>query len=454
MKKETLSKEEHKKYMLETPIARLTMAFSVPSMVSTLITSIYNLSDTYFVSTISTKATAAVGVVFSINMILIALGFWSGTGASTLTSNLLGEGDNAKAQRITSSAFWLSTAFGLIVAIVFFIGGDNLLITIGATDEIIAETRAYAFWILLSAPFSTSTMMLGQALRAEGLAKESMVGNVAGALINIILDPIFIFVFKMGINGAALATFLSVVIGWAILVSNYFLGKTQMHLSIRYISRNTEDYKQIFTIGFPSLCRHICNTSANIVLNRVAGTFGVAPIAAMSICSRLLYLTNAISGGINNGSQPIIGYAYGNKKMERVKEAFIFAVKVSVTSLVVFGIFGFIFSNQLIGLFSKDTEVISYGTLAFRFICIALPFACFLNSASILFQVIKKPIISSSITVVRQIIIYIPILLILPNIINELGIQLAGPIADVTVGLLCIPLCIKQINQIVAEGNN
>ena len=447
MSKDIKTQEEHYKYMMETPVSRLVMSFSLPSMVATLITSIYNLTDTWFVGQISTSATAAVGVVFSINMVLLALGFWAGTGGSTLISALIGARDYDKAHRITSSAFWLSFAFGLLVAILSLICGDGLLKLLGATDTILPYARAYLLCLAIAFPFNSSTMMLGQCLRAEGLSRESMIGNIIGAVVNVILDPILIFACNLGVAGAAIATSVSQILGWLFLASCYFTGKTQMSLHPKYLSHDPSEYKEILTAGFPSLCRHGTNTIANIVLNQAAGGFGDAAIAAMSICARLLYASNAVSGGLCNGCQPVIGYAYGAKKYDRVKEAFVYTVKISVGSMVVFGVIGLIFAGPLISFFRDDPDVIVFGTTAYRLIAATLPCACYVNICSVLYQAIKKPLLSSVINLARQLALYIPMLLFLPGLIGALGVQLAGPIADTIVAVVCIPLCISSFKK-------
>lgn len=452
MAKPKRTPEEQYAYMTETPANKLIMTFAVPSMLTTLITSIYNLADTFFVGRIGTSASAAVGVVFSINMVLMALGFWVGSGGSTLVSNLMGAQETEKAQRINSTAFWLSFLFGLVIAAVTLIGGPRLMLLLGATDTIVPYAVEYASFLMLGAPFSSSSLMLGQCLRAEGLSKESMYGNVIGGVLNMILDPIFIFVFGLGIRGAAIATAISQFVNWSILIRYYLQGRTRLSLSIRHVSRSAGEYGQLFTVGFPSLCRHATNMIANVVMNSVAGNWGDAAIAAMSICNRICFLSNAVTSGLNNGAQPVIGYAYGAKKYERVKNAFYYAIKISAISMVSFGAVMALFAPQLVAFFRDDPEVIRYGTSALRLICLAMPFACIYMSSTILYQIIKKPLISSGIMIARQLLLYVPFLLILPGIWGVVGMQASGPAADILVGIATIPLVRALMNNIT--GNN
>ena len=292
-----LQKQEQDQYekMTTAPVPGLILSLALPSIVTMLITSVYNLADTFFVGRIGTSATAAVGVVFSIPMILNALGFLVGTGASSLMSRMLGAKQLKEAKRVTSTGFFLSFFFGLLVAVVGFLAGESLMTLLGATDTILPYAMAYGRYIFFGAPFAASSLALSQCLRGEGLSKESMTGQVFGGVLNMVLDPLFIFVFHLGIAGAAMATAISQMISWGILISFYLRGKTQVPISIHSMSRTKKQYLELFSNGFPSLSRHGCNMIANVVLNWVAGGWGDAAIAAMSVCSRLLYLSNAVS---------------------------------------------------------------------------------------------------------------------------------------------------------------
>lgn len=434
--------------MTTAPVGKLILSLAVPSMVTTLITSVYNLADTFFVGRIGTSATAAVGVVFSVAMVLNALGFWVGTGGSTLVSNLLGAKQNDEADTIASTAFFFSFGFGVLVAVAGFAGGDNLLRLLGATETILPYARDYLFFILLGGPFSASSLALSQCLRAEGLSRQSMTGQVAGGVLNMALDPLFIFGFGWGIRGAAAATALSQAVGWAILLQYYLRGGTQVHISPRRLARTAGEYSQLFTTGFPSLCRHCCNMLANVVLNTVAGGWGDAAIAAMSLAGRLLYLSNAVSNGLNQGSQPVLGYAHGKGDHARVQQAFWYVVRISVASMCVFAVFGLVFAEPLVRLFRDDDEVVRIGAAAFRYICLALPFANFANSCNIMFQMVKQPGKSSLLILGRQLAVYIPALLILPRLWDLTGLQLAGPVADLIVFAVALPMVLRYFKSL------
>ena len=341
-----LQKQEQDQYekMTTAPVPGLILSLALPSIVTMLITSVYNLADTFFVGRIGTSATAAVGVVFSIPMILNALGFLVGTGASSLMSRMLGAKQLKEAKRVTSTGFFLSFFFGLLVAVVGFLAGESLMTLLGATDTILPYAMAYGRYIFFGAPFAASSLALSQCLRGEGLSKESMTGQVFGGVLNMVLDPLFIFVFHLGIAGAAMATAISQMISWGILISFYLRGKTQVPISIHSMSRTKKQYLELFSNGFPSLSRHGCNMIANVVLNWVAGGWGDAAIAAMSVCSRLLYLSNAVSLGLGQGAQPVFGYSHGAGNHKRVKEAFWFTAKAGAVSMCFFSMIGVLFA--------------------------------------------------------------------------------------------------------------
>lgn len=455
MNNEKMRQEQQEQYehMTTAPVGPLILSLAVPSMVTTLVTSIYNLADTFFVGKIGTSATAAVGVVFSIMMVLTALGFWVGTGGSTLVSSLLGAKENQKADAVVSTAFFLSFAFGIIVAAFGIAGGEPLMRLLGATDTIVPYALDYSRFLLPAAPFAASSLALSQCLRAEGRSKESMIGQVTGGVLNMILDPLFIFGLQMGIRGAAIATGISQFIAWALMMRYYVQGLTQVRLSFRNISRHPQEYVRLFSIGSPSLCRHGCNMIANVLLNTVAAKWGDAAIAAMSICGRLMYLSNAVSTGMNQGSQPVIGYAHGMKNYARVKDGFRYAVKVSAVSMCVFGMAGILLAPYLIGIFRDDPEVIRVGATALRLICLTLPLINYMQSANTLFQVVGKPLPSSILIFSRQLVFYIPALLILPGPFGLTGMQMAGPVADVLSFLLAVPMVCQYFRRLLNTEN-
>ena len=316
--------------MTTAPVPGLILSLSVPSIITCIITSVYNMADTFFVAQLGTAAVAAVGVVFSISSVLSALGFWMGTGGSSLVSLYLGAREKEKAHCAASTGFFLALGLGGVIAAGGLLALEPLMRLLGSTDTILPEAEAYAVPILLAAPFQCSSLALAQCLRAEGKSKESMAGQLAGGLLNIVLDPLFIYTLGMGIRGAGAATALSQVMVWAALLWFYVRGKTSVRISVRQVARTPRMVKLIFTTGFPSLCRHCGNALATIVLNRAAGGFGDAAIAAFSIASRVSGLALSVSIGFVQGLQPVAGYAHGSKDHARLKSAFRFCCAASM----------------------------------------------------------------------------------------------------------------------------
>ncbi len=452
MKASDVDSQKHYIRMTTAPVGPLVMSLGLPAIMTLLISSIYNLADTFFVGRLGTSATAAVGVVFSIPMVLNALGFLVGTGASSLLSQFLGAKKQKEADTVVSTGFFLGFSFGIAVALVGFITGSSLMRLLGATDTILPYAMDYGRYIFIGGPFAASTLTLAQCLRGEGLSRQCMIGQVSGGVLNMILDPLFIFVFHLGIKGAAIATALSQIIAWGILLSYYLRGITQVRISIRNMARTGMEYRKLFITGFPSLCRHGTNMLSNVVLNWVAGGWGDAAIAAMSVAGRILYLSNSVSNGIGQGAQPVIGYAHGAGNKKRVGEAFWVTVKIGILSMCFFGAIGYIFAPQLIGIFRDDPEVIRIGALALRLICFGMPFATFMAAASTLLQVIGQPLNSSILVFSRQLFFYIPILLILPRLIGLLGVQAAGPLADALTFLVALPIALKYFGRPVLKS--
>ena len=384
--------------MTTAPVPGLILSLSVPSIITCIITSVYNMADTFFVAQLGTAAVAAVGVVFSISSVLSALGFWMGTGGSSLVSLYLGAREKEKAH---------------------------------CTDTILPEAEAYAVPILLAAPFQCSSLALAQCLRAEGKSKESMAGQLAGGLLNIVLDPLFIYTLGMGIRGAGAATALSQVMVWAALLWFYVRGKTSVRISVRQVARTPRMVKLIFTTGFPSLCRHCGNALATIVLNRAAGGFGDAAIAAFSIASRVSGLALSVSIGFVQGLQPVAGYAHGSKDHARLKSAFRFCCAASMSALTALAVIIAAAAPWIVRMLSpSDGGLVETGAAVLRATSIALPFTTFINCTGTLFQAIRESARSSALVLGKQVCIYIPLLLALPRAWSMNGLMAAMPLAD------------------------
>ena len=447
---EQLTKEQlrHKK-MTETPIPKLICTLAIPTIISMLTTSFYNLVDTFFVSKLGTSATAAVGVIFSIMALIQAIGFTFGVGSGSFVSRLMGAKKNEEANEVASTAFFSAMAVGLLMMIFGLLFLDKLVIWLGATPTIAPFAKDYARIILLGAPIMTSLFVMNNNLRSEGSAALSMIGVVAGAVINIVLDPLFIFVFDMGIAGAALATVISQVISFLILLSHFYKGRSNIRLHIKRVSKKLSVYKEILKIGSPSLFRQGLASIAGILLNVAGAGFGDAVIAGMSIVNRVMMFLQSVLMGFGQGFQPVAGFSWGAKRYDRLLHGYTFCLKLGVAVIAVVGLCGFIFAEPIVAIFRRDdAQVIAVGKLAMRMACIMMPLQAYTIITNMLFQSIGRAKSAAILALSRQGLCFIPLILILPKFFDVLGIQLAQPMADLGTFLISFPLSISIIREI------
>ncbi len=426
-----LSEEQRYKKMTEEPVGRLVSSLAVPCIISNLITTIYNMADTYFIGRISTSASGAVGITLACMNLIQALGFFFGQGSGINISRLLGAHDREEAEKIGSTAYFT----GVFAAIVFGATGLILLTPLcrllGSTDTILPYARAYMGVILMGAPFMVTGHVFNQQLRQQGLSFYGMLGLGAGGILNIMLDPLFIFRFGMGIAGAAWATIISQMVSACIL----FFGvekKAVVKIRFRNFAPSLKRYRDIYRCGLPSLTRQAVGGFANAALNNAAGPYGDAAIAAMAIVTKIGNFTNACVLGYGQGFQPVCGFNYGAKKIRRVKEAYRFCVRFGTVFLIVMCVLEFAFAPTLIGIFRKgDPLVIEYGAAALRYHCITFWLTAFAIMNNMLLQVIGKTYKSTLLGLTRQGLALIPCVIILPRFIGFAGVQSAQCFADI-----------------------
>lgn len=426
--------------MTQAPVGELVIRLGIPTTISMLVTSIYNLVDTYFVGKLGNSASGAVGVVFSFMAVLQAFGFLFGQGAGSNISRQLGNRDAVSASRYASTSFFLSLTMGTLIAVGGYMFLEPMADALGSTDTILPYACDYLRYLLWASPFVMSSFVLNNILRFEGKASLSMVGLLAGAGINIVADPLLIFVCDMGIGGAALATSLSQTISFGILLSMFLRGKTESKLSIRNITHKLSEVWDIVATGFPSLVRQGMASASTILLNRQAKIYGDAAVAAMSIVSRICMLIFSTGLGIGQGFQPVCGFNYGAKKYSRVRKAFSFTLKTGFCVLGLFSCLGLLFSGQLIGLFRDDAEVIRIGTTALRFQCISLFIIPVQVLTNMTLQSTGQKLAATFTSMLRNGLYFIPVLLILANTLGLLGIQMSQMVADILGVLTCIPI--------------
>ena len=438
--------------MLNMPVSRVIPQLAIPTIISMLITSIYNMADTFFVSQLGTSASGAVGVIFSAMAIIQAVAFTIGMGSGTNVSQALGAGDEEKAQRYVSTAFFTAVAVGAVLAAAALLNIDWLVRFLGATETIAPYAKDYATYIFYAAPFMMGSLAMNNLLRFEGLSIYGMVGITTGGILNMVLDPLLIFGFGLGTSGAAIATAISQFVSFTILLIMTNTKDAAISIHPRNFRPTARMYGRIFYMGLPSLGRQGIASVSTILLNNAAGLYGDAAIAAMSIVSRFIMFINSTVIGFGQGFQPVCGYCYGAGRYSRVREAFTFCVKVSTIILLVLSAVSFLFARPIITVFRRDDPlVIEIGTFALRAQLLTLPLWGFITMSNMFTQSIGYGVRATIIATARQGIFLIPALLILPQVFGLRGIQIAAPISDVLTLFLALGIVSGILRQLKAK---
>ncbi len=417
--------------MLETPINRLIPSLAVPTIISMLVTSIYNMADTYFVSQLNTSASGAVGVVFSLMAIIQAVGFTVGMGTGSIASRLLGQDKGEQADVFASSGVVAALVVGVAMAGLGLGFRADLMWLLGSTETIYPYALDYAFYIILGAPVMILSFTLNNLLRWQGKANLSVFGLATGGILNMILDPIFIYGFQMGISGAGAATLLSQCVSLTILTSFFLMKKSQLRVSPVCVSRSPGTYLAILKQGMPSFFRQGVLSASTMALNYNAKLYGDAAVAALSIVTKVFMVIQSIVIGFGQGFQPVLGYNYGAKRLDRVKEAVWFSVKTCTVILTVGAVIGFVLAPHIITLFRRDDAVvIAIGTRAFRYQCLTLPLGAVLVFANMFFQSLGKSWRAVLLAICRQG-LYIPLVYLMTGRFGLSGLESTQAVADV-----------------------
>lgn len=455
MKVKNLTQEEKIKYMTTAPVPGLISKMAIPTIISMLVTSFYNMADTFFVGKIDTNATAAVGVVFSVMTLIQACGFLFGHGSGNFISRKLGSREFEDANIMSAVGFFSSFLFGVVFAAVGICFVRPLAQFLGATPEFLQDTIDYLGIILLGAPFMMSQFVLNNQLRYQGSASYAMIGVLSGAIVNIVLDPILIFGCKLETMGAAIATVIGQIISFIVL---WFQCKKGENIQIKWhnFKPSLQMYREICRGGIPSLFRQGLASVASVCLNRSAGMFAgdlaVPAIAAMSVVSRITMFANSALIGFGQGFQPVCGMNYGAKKYDRVKEAVVFCIKVAAVFLCVISVLGLIFAEPLVTLFRKDDpDVIAIGTVALRFQCFSFPLNAWIVICNMYLQSIGKAVKASIVAASRQGIFFLPLIWILPYFFGLLGVEMTQMVADIGTFLLSLPLGLGVLREMMHE---
>ena len=436
--------------MTTEPVGKLLFTLSVPTIISMMVTNIYNLVDTAFVGTLGTSESGATGIVFSYMSILQAVAFMCGQGAGSIMSRKLGAKELEEASKYTSTGFFLSFLLGLILAVFSFLFMEPLLYLLGSTKTIAPYAGTYIFFILLAAPFFTSSLTMNNLLRYEGKAKLGTIGLMIGAFINIGADMILIFGCRLGIAGAGIATAGSQIVSFCILLSMFLRGKTQTKLSVKYVARDVQTFWNVVATGFPSLLRQMLNSVAAMLLIKASGVYGDEAVAAMSIVSRVSFFPMAVAIGIGQGFQPISSFNFGAGKISRVRKAFWSALAGAECVLFLISIPIFLFADPIVGQMRNDPKVIELGIRALRLMCVGQLFVPLTMMVEMGFQSIGEKLLASLGSCLRSGLVFIPTLQILKQVRGLAGVQEAQPLSFVSTFVVCLFLCriyLKRVRE-------
>ena len=441
------------KQLTETPVEPLICKMAVPTVISMLITSIYNMADTFFVGRLGTSATGAVGVVFPLMALIQAVGFFFGQGSGNYISRMLGAQHRAEAERMAATGFFSALGAGTVILALGLLFRTPLCHLLGATETIFPYALAYMCIVLIGAPWMTAALVLNNQLRLQGNATYAMVGLVSGGILNIALDPLFIFVLKLGIAGAAVATILSQLISFGLLLLGVKLS-CGIQIRLRLFSPSRKRYLALAGGGIPSLCRQGLASIAVTCLNTAARPYGDAAIAAMSIVTRVSQFAGSAMIGFGQGFQPVCGFNFGARKYDRVTRGFWFCVKSSSAVLLLLAVAGWVCAPQIIAIFrADDPEVIRIGALTLRLQCISFPLVGWVTMCNMLLQNIAMTMRASIVAAARQGLFFIPFALVLPLFWELFGVQLCQPASDICSFALSTLLTVPVLRTL-SRGEN
>lgn len=436
--------------MLNNKISTLLLEMAIPTIMAQMITTIYNIVDTFFVSTLGTYATAAVGVNSSLERTITLVGSLLGAGACSYIARLLGANKKENADRVLSTSFFTGLGMGVILMIVGCLAIEPLVYMLGATEECVTYSMQYATYVLYAAPFMIGQFILNMCLRSEGSATYALIGIGFGGILNCFLDPLFIYGFDLGVAGASMATAISKFVSFCILVWPYIRKRSAVLISFKKIKYVWEDIKEVISIGSASFFRSAFSVVASITINRVAGGYSTAALAALSVANRVMEFPFAIILGFGQGFQPVAGFNWGAKQMQRVRECLKFALKISGIGAVVIGGIIALTATPIVHIFNKEADpaVLELGVLCIRLQCVVL-FSHAINSiANMFYGGIGKAKYMLLLSTSRQGYVFIPVAVILPMLFGEVGVAASQAVADLLCLIIVIPLIIKAFRMI------
>jgi putative MATE family efflux protein len=445
---EKLLDDKRIKLLRDAPISKAVNHMSIPAIIGMLVVAIYNIIDTMFVAWLGTEATGATQVVFPIMMLVSAFGLAFGMGGGNYISRLLGANDHKQANKVATVSLLTSIGFGLLFTIGSVALMEPLLRFFGASNDVMAMSKSYGLYILLGSVFSMGNMTMNNMLRSEGSAKLSMIGMATGAVLNIILDPIFIFVLDLGIAGAAIATTLSQAVTFAILIYRYLSHHSVAKIAVKYFRPSRKIYFEMFKVGVPTFFRQVLFSVSIAFLNQGAVTYGGSELlAAVGLVFKVAMLPIYILFGIGQGFQPVVGYNYGAKSKKRVLATLEYSMALSAIIAIVSGVALVLFGRSILKIFKPAEVVMAYGIKGLVYYAFSMVFMSLSNTVAVFYQAIGRGKESLLLAISRQGLFYIPVILIVPKFFGAAGILSAQMIADIFTLILTIIMFVPFLKK-------
>lgn len=434
-----------------TSIPKALLAMGIPTMIGMLVNAFYNLVDAYFVGGLGESQMGAISVVYPLGQVVVGLGLLFGNGAASYISRLLGRGDKENADKVASTALYSSVSVGAVIIIISMVFLHPILKLLGATDSILPYAATYAGIYIVSCIFNVFNVTMNNIVTSEGAAKTTMCALLTGAVLNIALDPLFIYVFDLGVAGAAIATAISQIVSTCVYLTYIFRKKSVFHFRVKDCTYTKETMSEIFKIGIPTLVFQILTSVSISLINNAAGDYGDSAIAGMGVVTRLISMGSLSVFGFIKGFQPIAGYSYGAKKFDRLREAIKTSILWSTAFCVIFGVILALFPTAIVSQFTKgDAEMIRIGAASLRANGISIMLFGFYTVYSSLFLALGKGREGFILGACRQGICFIPVILLLPIVWGLNGIMYAQPIADVLSAVITVFMAIplhKKLNE-------
>ena len=430
--------------MTQRPVKLLVCKMAVPTIIAMVTTALYNVVDAAFIGRLSTEGTAGIGISFAYMTFIQALGFFFGHGSGNYMSRALGAKKVSSASVVASVGFITPFLIGLMAAIVCLPNLSALSRLLGAPESVVPFANDYLRYVVAATPFMMSALTLNNQLRLQGNAHFGMIGIVSGAILNIALDPLFIFTLGMGVSGASLATAVSQLFAWCLLLAGTFRPEC-VHIRLRDFKPSWRVYYEIFRGGLPSLFRQVFNCAAAVSLNYCAALYAVpgqeaSAVAAFAVVTRIMMFAFSVVLGFCQGFQPVCGYNYGAKLYGRVREAWLFTSSVGTAFLLVISALGYVFAPQAVALFrAEDPVLIEIGAVTLRWQCVAFPLVALFTATGMLFQNIRMTFPATLLSVCRNGLFFLPAILLLPLWLGMQGVQMAQAVADLLTFLLAVP---------------